>query len=42
MMKQLELLSENYKNEAEVIGNKLAEIRRKSCFDICWEVLDKI
>jgi len=42
MMKQLELLSENYDEEARLISEKLELVRSKSCFDKCWGVMDKI
>ncbi|MCF0137999.1 MAG: polysaccharide pyruvyl transferase family protein [Oscillospiraceae bacterium] len=35
-------LCDNHARESQVIKDKLEDILRESCFDKCWEVLDKI
>lgn len=42
MLEKLDCLTENHAAEAAMINEKLALIREKSCFDLCWEVMDKI
>lgn len=42
MMDKLGCLSNNYKGEAKLISEKLATVRTESCFEKCWEVMDRI
>lgn len=42
MLEKLKCLLENYSEDAKIISEKLALVRKESCFDKCWEVMDKI
>lgn len=42
MLEKLEQLTENYADETKLISEKLELVRQKNCFDLCWEVMDKI
>ena len=42
MLEKLDCLTENHAAEAKLINEKLSAVREKSCFDLCWEVMDKI
>ena len=42
MIEKLGFLCDNFDAEAKLISEKLAVVRSESCFDKCWEVMDKI
>lgn len=42
MLEKLDFLCDNFADEAKTLSEKLALIRNESCFDKCWEVMDKI
>lgn len=42
MLERLGNLCENHAAEAKLISEKLAAVRRETCFAKCWEVMDRI
>lgn len=42
MLEKLDCLCNSYAEESKIIAEKLAAVRCESCFNKCWEVMDKI